>query len=116
MLPGGRDVHSCRAQAATVWTISRRGDDAPPSPDPFPPNASTASIDPTNLPRLAHAEPNSVPRQKLAFRSCIRVHKFGWASGAPRPTDALYVAFFDYSPLFFEFRFVSVKANGKVFP
>jgi hypothetical protein len=36
--------------------------------------------------------------------------------GAPRPTDALYVAFFDYSPLFFEFRFVSIKVNGKVFP
>src|SRR5580704_1346856 len=43
MLPGGRDVQSCRAQAATVWTISQRGDDAPPSPDPFTPNASTAS-------------------------------------------------------------------------
>ena len=25
MLPGGRDVQSCRAQAATVWTISQRG-------------------------------------------------------------------------------------------
>ena len=43
MLHGGRDVQSCRAQAATVWTISQRGDDAPPSPDPFTPNASTAS-------------------------------------------------------------------------
>jgi Transposase DDE domain group 1 len=42
MLPGGRDIQSCRAQAATVWTISQRGDDAPPSPDPFTPNASTA--------------------------------------------------------------------------
>jgi hypothetical protein len=30
MLPGGRDAQSCRAQAATVWTISQRGDDAPP--------------------------------------------------------------------------------------
>jgi hypothetical protein len=46
MLPGGRDVHSCRAQAATIWTISRRGDDAPLSPDPFTPNASTASSTP----------------------------------------------------------------------
>jgi hypothetical protein len=43
MLPGGRGVQSCRTQAATVWTISQRGDDAPPSPDPFTPNASTAS-------------------------------------------------------------------------
>ena len=42
MLPGGRDVQSCRAQAATVRTISSRGDDAPPSPDPLTPNASTA--------------------------------------------------------------------------
>jgi hypothetical protein len=35
MLHGGRDVQSCRAQAATVRTISSRGDDAPPSPDPL---------------------------------------------------------------------------------
>ena len=40
MLPGGRDVQSCRAQAATIWTISQRGDDAPLSPDPFTPNGS----------------------------------------------------------------------------
>ena len=75
MLPRGRHIQSCRAQAATVWTISQRGDDAPPSPDPFTPNASTAFIDRTNLPKLRRAETAERASQKLAFSSCVRVHK-----------------------------------------
>jgi 2-hydroxychromene-2-carboxylate isomerase len=74
MLPGGRDVQSCRAQAATVWTISQRGDDAPPSPNPSPQRVDSV-IDPTNLPSLARAERTSVPRKNWPSdhtSACIR--------------------------------------------
>ena len=41
--PEAETFSSRRAQAATVWTMSQRGGDAPRAPDPFTPNASTAS-------------------------------------------------------------------------
>ena len=74
MLPGGRDVQSCRAQAATIWTISQRGDDAPLSPDPFTPNASTASST-QPICRAWRAERPSVPRTNSPSdhaSACIR--------------------------------------------
>ena len=59
-----------------VWTISQRGDDAPPSPDPFTPNASTASST-QSICRAWARRTDEHASQKLAFRSCVRVHKVG---------------------------------------
>jgi hypothetical protein len=82
MLPGGRDVQSCRAQAATIWTISQRGDDAPLSPDPFTPNASTASST-QPICRAWRAERPSVPRKNSPSdhaSACIRwARNIAWA-------------------------------------
>ena len=77
MLPRGRHVQSCRAQAATVWTISQWGDDAPLSPVPFPQRVDSVIV-PINLPSLARAERTSVPRKNSPSdhaSACIR-----WAS------------------------------------
>ena len=81
MLPGGRDVQSCRAQAATVWTISQRGHDAPAEPRSIHPQRVHSVINPINLPSLARAERTSVPRKNSPSdhaSACIR-----WAR---RPT------------------------------
>ena len=75
MLPGGRDVQSCRAQAATVWTISQRGDDARPSPNPFTPNASTASSTQSICRAWRAQNGTSVPRKNSPSdhaSACIR--------------------------------------------
>src|SRR4029079_11965879 len=76
MLPGGRDVQSCRAQAATVWTISQWGDDAPPSPDPFTPNASTASSS-QSICRAWSAQNGRACLVKTRLQIMVRVHKVG---------------------------------------
>ena len=76
MLPGGRDVQSCRAQAATVWTISSGA---------MMPRRAPIHSPPTRRQRhrlnqsaeLGARRTDARAPQKLAFRSCVRVHKVG---------------------------------------
>ena len=80
MLPGGRDVQSRRAQAATVWTMSQRGGDAPRAPIHSPPTRrqrprSNPSADPTRAEQTNSSRPKRPSDKALA---CIR-----WASRFP---------------------------------
>jgi hypothetical protein len=79
------ETFSLRAQAATVWTISQRGDDAPPSPDRFTPNASTASST-QPICRAWRAERPSVPRKNWPSdhaSACIRCSVTGLGLSIP---------------------------------